>query len=179
MKKILSILILSLLILTPVIATAGPVYPNSGMSTANSKYYCVGLKYSPKNSLGNEVFVYWFRPIWRINTSNSISSTSDASTFTKSNILSQWKLIDSASAWDLYKSGSNNVEAYYGEGIAAAWGINMSGEASAKTSASGCDVTVKTTASVTVGQALTCKYRAVVSTGSDWTSCDYYGQLYK
>ena len=168
-----------LAMITPAVASGATVKPDDSMGTATTKYYCQTYKLNPQNIFGGNVFVYKFRPIWRINTSNSISATTDGSTFTKSNVLSQWKLVDSASAWDIYKSGTRNVEAYYGEGISAGWGINVTGEASAKASSNGCDVTIKATANATIGQAISRKYKAVVSTGANWTSCNFSHKLYQ
>lgn len=177
MKKRVFLLAVMLVLLTPAVAVASTVYPESGgMSTKSSKYYCKSFTFNPQNIYGGDVFVYKFRPVWRINTSNSITSTDDASTFTKSNILSQWKLVDSASTWTNHKSGSKYVEAYYGEAISAAWGINISGECSAKTS--GESITLKASANATVGQAVTRKYKATVSTGRSWTSCNYSYKFY-
>lgn len=155
------------------------VYPNSSMSTSTSKYYSDTTSVSYLNMTDSILCTYKFTPVWRVNSSNSISATSEASTFEKGGLLSLWKLAASSSSWyGQAKSGSRVIESYFAEGIAVGWGVNLSGSVGIKGGSNGFDATVSTSASVTVGQAFTQKFQAIAYTGSNWNSCRFAYSLY-
>lgn len=176
--KVFRICALSLLVLmiasVPALA-ATTVSPNSSMSTTSSKYYSKTQTITLYNNFDDVLCKYKFTPVWRINSSNSIYSVSEASTFTNSAWWSLWELKDSANSWwGELKSGSRYIERYYSEGIVLGWGIGVSGEASIKADTGA--ISCKT--SGTVGEVYSYKYQATVYTGSSWTSCKYSYSLY-
>ncbi len=177
-KKIVLGLMMAMIFAMPLAVYGGSVSYDSNLSTSNSKYYCRSYQLTEENIFKGELIRYTFRPEWRVNKNNSIYATTDSSTFLKKNVISPWKLVDSASDWSTLKIKKRTCEAYYGEAIAWGWGINLKGFCSAEAQVNGVSVKLQADASVTIGQALSYKYKATVETGKKWTSCSFSDRVY-